>query len=225
MTVDISSAQFQVPVSASSNPVSPLYAPVKTVDVTTLTSGATDGTGIFDKLMQGVAAQLQGEFEAGRITGGDYTKAYIELTQAALANSVQFALGSQQAFWSAQTAQIQAMTGMIQVETARYTYQNILPMQASLVTEQANAQRGQTSDTRLDGTSIAGVMGTQKSLYGQQIISYQRDAECKAAKFFTDAWITQKTIDDGLVPPNGFTNTTVNTVLNKIMQANNFGTC
>jgi hypothetical protein len=44
-----------------------------------LTTGAINGTGAFDKLMVGVAAQLQGEYDAGRITGAEYTKAYISI--------------------------------------------------------------------------------------------------------------------------------------------------
>ncbi|MBQ5153795.1 hypothetical protein EGM85_11085, partial [Macrococcus caseolyticus] len=60
----------------------------------------------------------------------------------------------------------------------------------------------------------------QKELYTQQITSYQRDAEVKAAKLFTDAWITQKTIDEGLTPPNGFTNASVDDVLSTVKRNN-----
>jgi hypothetical protein len=57
-----------------------------------LTTGAINGTGTFDKLMVGVAAQLQGEYDAGRITGAEYTKAYITLTQSALVHHYNFYL-------------------------------------------------------------------------------------------------------------------------------------
>lgn len=97
--------------------------------------------------------------------------------------------------------------------TANYTLTNMLPQQLNLIKEQTEAQRGQTADVRLDGLPVTGVMGKQKLLYAQQITSYQRDAEVKAAKLFTDAWITQKTMDEGLLPPDGFTNASVNTVL------------
>lgn len=102
-------------------------------------------------------------------------------------------------------------------QTKDYALSYTLPTQLKLVTEQTEAQRAQTMDTRMDGvTAIVGSVGKQKDLYNQQIISYQRDAEVKAAKLFTDAWITQKTIDDGLVPPNGFTNASLDTVLTKL---------
>lgn len=98
-----------------------------------------------------------------------------------------------------------------------YNLENILPAQKLLITEQTEAQRAQTLDTRLDGiTSVAGVMGKQKDLYTQQITSYQRDAETKALKLFTDAWITQKTIDEGLLPPGQFSNANLDIMLNRL---------
>ncbi|MNT93606.1 hypothetical protein D3C72_2351200 [compost metagenome] len=83
------------------------------------------------------------------------------------------------------------------------------------------AQRGQTLDLRSDGATVTGVMGQQKVLYAQQVTSYQRDAEVKAAKLFTDAWITQKTMDEGLLPPDGFTNASVDTILTALKANNN----
>lgn len=88
--------------------------------------------------------------------------------------------------------------------------------QVTLIKEQMEAQRAQTHNSRSDGSTVTGLIGTQKSLYNQQIDSYTRDAELKAAKLFSDAWITQKTIDEGLVPPNSFANASVDTVMNKI---------
>jgi len=217
--VDITSSLFQLPELGTDT----MYAAVQPMNISRVTTGSVGGTGAFDQLMAGMKAQLKHEYENNRITGAEYTKAFTDLTAAAMQTAVQFVLGADASFWSSQTAQIQAITGRIAMETARFTYQNILPAQFALVAEQGDAQRAQTSDTRLDGVPIAGVMGAQEALYKQQIISYQRDAEVKAAKIFTDAWITQKTIDDGLLPPNGFTNDSVNLVLTSIMSNNGFG--
>lgn len=110
-----------------------------------------------------------------------------------------------------------------QVSAANYTLANILPEQKTLVHEQAEVQNAQTSDVALDGvTPIKGLIGQQKLLYAQQVTSYQRDAEVKAAKLFSDAWTVQKTMDEGLLAPNGFTNTSVDTVLTKIKTNNGF---
>lgn len=105
-----------------------------------------------------------------------------------------------------------------------YTNANILPKQASLLGEQVEVQRAQTMNTRVDGaTIVAGLVGKQKDLYTQQITSYQRDAETKAVKLYTDAWITQKTIDEGLLAPTQFTNSEVNEMLATLRTNLNMG--
>lgn len=108
----------------------------------------------------------------------------------------------------------------IQNNTATFNLSDIAPQQLKnlqaqqlLLKEQMEAQRGQTLDMRSDNFPVAGVQGKQKALYTQQITSYQRDAEVKAAKIFSDAWITQKTIDEGLLAPDAFNNASVNEVL------------
>lgn len=243
---DITSSAFQIPEGTTAA----LYAVVTPIAITDLTTGVVGGTGAFDLLMAGMKVQLDGEYEQGRITGAEYTKAYIELTQSAMQTALQFVLGKDQAFWAAQNAQIQAITGLIALETARYTYANNLPLQTAgltlqnetasynltstlpaqlanlqeqlvLLTWQAEVQRAQVSGTLLDGaTAVGGVMGAQEALYNQQITSYKRDAENKFAKIFSDSWITQKTIDSGLLPPQAFTNDSVNEVLAAIMNTN-----
>ena len=99
-------------------------------------------------------------------------------------------------------------------ETAKFQLNEILPQQKLLVKEQMESARAQTMNTRSDGiTMVQGVMGKQKDLYAQQITSYVRDAEIKAAKIFSDAWITMKTIDEGLLPPENFNNASLNAIL------------
>ena len=107
--------------------------------------------------------------------------------------------------------------------TAQFNLNDMLPAQLLLneaqrkmVSEQMEAQRAQTLNTRTDGATITGVLGKQKDLYSQQITSYQRDSENKAARLFTDAWITMKTIDEGLIPPTSFQNASVDTVLTRV---------
>ena len=108
----------------------------------------------------------------------------------------------------------------MQTEQGEYTLNEIMPTQKTLLEEQVEVQRAQTLDTRTNGAEIRGSVGKQKDLYTQQITSYQRDAEVKAAKLFTDAWITQKTIDEGLLPPGAFRNDSINVILRNI-KANN----
>lgn len=252
--IDLSGSQYQFPFGSDSV----LYKPVAPITLAQLTERKVGGNGAFDALMEAMGAHLKTEFEKGRITGAEYTKAYIALTEGAMSNAVSFLINRDQAFWQAQNAQVQAITALVQLETAKvqlaavqleamnqranyaltkirlagesvayctaqFNLNDMLPAQLLLneaqrkmVSEQMEAQRAQTLNTRTDGATITGVLGKQKDLYSQQITSYQRDSENKAARLFTDAWITMKTIDEGLIPPTNFQNASVDTVLTRV---------
>lgn len=248
--VDLSGADFQLPAPGV------LDDTITKLTNADLTTGVIGGTGTFDALMTGFNAYLKGEFDKGRITGEQYAKAFIALTEGAMAQSVQYLLGRDSAYWQAVTAQQNAIaaqaaviTARVQLEAAKvqlaalgiqakkdqaeyaltklklatedktygaaaYTLQYLLPQQENLLKEQTETARAQTMNTRSDGiTVVAGSVGKQKDLYTQQITSYQRDSEVKAAKIFTDAWITMKTIDEGVLPPTGFANASIDTIL------------
>ena len=91
--------------------------------------------------------------------------------------------------------------------------------QYALVKENYEATRAQTLDTRSDNQKVVGSIGKQKDLYTKQIWAYERDAECKAAQIFSNAWITQKGIDEGLLAPANLQNAAVNDVLS-VMRRN-----
>lgn len=259
-TPDLTDAEFQAPEATG-----PLYAILTKLTNADLTSGTVGGAGTFDALMMGFKAHLEGEYKANRISGAEYTKAFIALTEGAMGNAVQFLLGKDQAYWQAISAQAQAQVAQVQLVTARvaletakaqlqqvrfeaqaakanyaltkmklatetasydgavYTLSNILPAQQNLLREQTEVQRAQTLDTRSDGAAIVGSVGKQKDLYTQQITSYKRDAEVKTAKIFIDAWITMKTIDEGLLPPTGFANTSLDAILATLKTNNDLG--
>lgn len=242
---------FKIPTDLESD----LYKNVQRLSNIDLTMGVVGGTGTFDALMRGFKAHLQEEYDANRISGAEYTKAFIALTANAMQNAVQFLLGRDGAYWQSVIAQAQAITARVALETAKvqhmsvladmrtaranyaltklklstedvtfatgqYNLNYLLPQQRLLLSEQTEVQRAQTLNTRTDGTVVVGVLGKQKDLYTQQITSYQRDAEIKAAKLFTDAWTVQKTIDEGLLPPNGFTNVSLDEILTTIKTNN-----
>ena len=287
--VDLSGDEFKIPGGLSS----PLYGTVRAVTLAELTTKQVDGAGAFDALMTSFNAHIRREYEAGRITGAEYSKAYSALTDSAMNNAVQFLLGKDQAFWQAQTAQVAAISALVELESlkvklatiqleaenqkanyaltkmrmanesaqyciSQYTLQSMMPVQLALLTtqkagediknqsgqyqltnllpqqwtnlksqdkllvEQTEVQRAQTLDTRSDGGSVTGIVSRQKRLYEQQIISYQRDAEVKMAKLFTDAWITMKTMDEGLTPPVGYQNASIDNILATLKVKNSF---
>ena len=249
--IDFNDVSFQLPNDVNSD----LYKSVVRLTNADLTTGNIDGTGAFDALMKGFKVHLREEYQSNRISGAEYTKAFIALTGNAMAGAVQFLLGRDGAFWTAVTAQAQAIAARVQLETAKVQYaavllealnsranyaltklklatedvtfasgefqlNEILPQQRLLLIEQTESARAQTSNNRTDGALVVGVLGKQKELYAQQITSYQRDAEVKAAKMFADAWTVQKTIDEGLLPPDGFTNSSLDTILDTIKTNN-----
>lgn len=249
--IDMSGPEWDIPGGDDS----PIFGAITKVTNESLTTREVGGSGTFDALMESAHNHLKAEFKANRITGGEYTKAYIAMMESCMSNAVQFLLGRDQAYWAAALAQIQAVTARVTLATSKaqfvlakiqalsakseyaltkmkiatesetycaalFNASQMLPQQLKLVTEQTEAQRAQTLDTRSDGATVTGSVGKQKELYSQQITSYQRDAEVKASKLFTDAWITQKTIDEGLNPPNGFTNASIDTILTKLKSNN-----
>ena len=361
-TINTADSEFQIPGDNTSD----AYDVLLKLTNADLTTGAINGTGSFDKLMVGVAAQLQGEYDAGRITGAEYSKAYITLTQSALATSLQFLLGKDASYWQAVQAQTQAVIARVQLATVKaenaraqiealtaksnyaltklklatedvqygslkykldnidplqvtqltlqnsgittsnlglsinndiasynlsttlpkqslmldaqlaqttaqtagttktntgidtansiasynlttvlpkqqeilveqlatavvdkntksYNLSDILPAQKLNLQEQAEAQRAQTLDTRSDGvTAVAGSLGKQNALYAQQVISYQKDAELKAGKVFSDIWTVRKTVDEGTGLPGNFHENNINGVMNTLLVSNGF---
>lgn len=279
--IDINGPNFQIPGGTDSA----LYRQVTRLTNEELTSGTLEGSGTFDALMRGFKVHLKEEYNQSRITGAEYTKAYTALVESAMAQGVQYLLGRDASFWQGISAQIQAITAKLQLETARvrhataqlealnqeatfaltkmrlanesmqyciskfnleqmlpaqktgqdianstatYNRDEILPRQRDLLVEQADllkeqteVQRAQTQDSRTDGAMVVGAVGKQKDLYSQQIKSYQRDTELKAAKLFADAWTVQKTVDDDFVAPANFQNPSVNRVLEHIRTNNN----
>lgn len=250
--IDMTGPEWDIPGGDNSQ----IFDIIDKITNESLTTRQVGGAGVFDALMESSSKHLKQEYKEGRITGGEYTKAYIATLEACMGNAVQFLLGRDNAFWQAALAQIQAVTARVGLNTAKAQYvlakaqaltakadfgltklklstesetycaalfnaEQTLPQQLKLLVEQTEAQRAQTLDNRTDGAAIKGTLGKQKDLCAQQITSYQRDAEVKAAKMYSDAWITQKTIDEGLNPPNSFTNAVVDEVMNTVKVNNN----
>lgn len=183
------------------------------LDNDALTTVAIDGTGTFDVLMRAFELHLEREYNAGRITGDQYTKAYVAMTTAAMSNAVQFLMGRDNAYWNNMLIKKQVDSEKGRLAQLKLQLA-VLDEQYCLVKEQVEAKRAETLDTRTDGvTPIAGSVGKQKDLYTQQIDSYQKDATYKISKLYSDAWIAQKTLDEGLLAPNEYTNAEVDQVL------------
>ena len=216
MVVDLNTPEYQFPGTITSA----LYTPVTRFTNADLTTGV-DGTGVFDAIMKSFAAHLKTEYTSGRITGAEYTKAFTALVESAMGGAIQYLLGKDQAFWAAQNAQIAAITARVGLETSKYQLESLMPQQFALLKEQTEAQRAQTLNTRTDGTTpVAGTLGTQRDLSTQQIDSYVKASELNAVKAIIDTWITQKTIDEGLIAPVALQTASVNTAITTMLTSN-----
>jgi hypothetical protein len=115
------------------------------------------------------------------------------------------------------------------VETKAYSLNNLLPVQVEvtqrqrdLTQEQIESERAKTMDTRTDGTTVVeGSVGKQKELYDEQIASFVKDANHKVAKMYLDGWITQKTMDEGTLPPSQLNQQNIDDVLQSVRTNNN----
>ena len=199
----------------------PDIAPVTIDDIT---QGSVTGTGIFDKLMATVAAQLQAEFQADRITKSDYGQVYVSALNNTLGQAIQFLLTKDQAVVQAATlaaqyekialekdilelqkqqltlqlAQLEQQTLLIQSQILTDAAQRALINQ-KIVTEVAQTQDTPTSNT---STGYSGVVGKQNALYAAQTTGFTRDAEQKAAKLALDILATQLSTDDSMTVAN-----------------------
>ena len=199
----------------------PDIAPVTVDDIT---QGSVTGTGIFDKLMATVAAQLQAEFQADRITKSDYGQVYVSALNNTLGQAIQFLLTKDQAALQAATLAAQyekialekdileLQKQQLTLQLAQLEQQTLLiqsqiltdAAQRALINQKIVTEVAQTQDTPMSNTSTgySGVVGKQNALYAAQTTGFTRDAEQKAAKLALDILATQLSTDDSMTVAN-----------------------
>lgn len=209
-----------------------------------LTEGCIAGEGTFDQVMKALKDHLTDEFEAGRITGAEYTKAYIAMMQTALQCSVQYLLGRDAAYYQALGAQAQALTMNIGAYTAKVqlaiaqaqahlnkaqyagavlnlaaTDKQIdqINQQIILTGEQAEQAHAQVSDTLMDGsTKVTGYTGNQNALLKQQVIAFKKDSIIKAAKIYADSFATQISMSTATAAGTGLDANGIGSAISKL---------
>lgn len=92
----------------------PAFEPVEKITLESLTTNDINGTGVFDVLMRSVSAQLESQFEKGRIQGGDYAKAYIASVEVALQQGINFLMTNERTHWETLRAQTEAQIALAQ---------------------------------------------------------------------------------------------------------------
>ena len=164
----------------------PDVAPLTIDDIT---SGSVTGTGIFDKLMATVAAQLQSEFQADRITKSDYGQVYVSALNATLAQAIQFLLTKDQA--AIQAAILIGQYEKIALEKAQLQLQNEKLALDKLQTEQ---------QTLLIASQIL-TDGKQRDLITNQITLINSQTQTDQAQ---RNLINQKTVTEAAQTQDGY---------------------
>ena len=224
--VDFDGKEWQIPFDENGD----MFKANKRVEVSELTN--EDGTGAFDVILASLKSVLHTEYDKGRINGPEYSRTFAALIQAALGNATNLLLQRDLTYWQAQRGLYDAWTAKAQVELAKHQIALAQMQQINQQVEFANGKikllvgkenyTNAMANREVTVAKQAEMQDTQMALYNQQIVSYQRDAEVKAARIFSDAWITMKTIDEGISPPNGFTNARIDDVLKTLRDNNGF---
>lgn len=227
--IDLNDSKYQIPEDI----IDQLKNIAKPITIDELTSTLVDGPGVFDKIMTSFKNHLKEEFDAQRITGAEYTNAYIALVQAALQGAIQFLLAKDKASLEAAlgainginavisnaTAKVQLASAQAEAHTRRAQYSNAVLQLATQdaqyegAKEQAETSRAQTQDTRTDGSPVQGTVERQNKLLEQQKESFARKDEANVLKNYTDAILTAKTQDPDLNYPTEFQNENVDKLL------------
>lgn len=113
--IDLSGSEFSVPSSTDN----PLYQTITRLTEADLTSREVAGAGMFDGIMESLAAHLQKEYDKNRLTGERYAEVYVALTTAALNTSTHFLLNRDTSHWQAQGAMLQAQAAEAEVVRTR----------------------------------------------------------------------------------------------------------
>lgn len=129
--LDLDTSEYSIPNGTGTE----LYTNVVKLTNADLTTRLVNGTGTFDALMQSAASHLKIEYDANRITGAEYAKAYSALVQSAMQNAVQYLLGKDQAYWQGVQAQIAAITAKVALASAKVQY---IALRAEAATQKAN---------------------------------------------------------------------------------------
>lgn len=179
-----------------------------------LTSGLTTGVGTFDLLMRSVLAHIEKEYQAGRIKGNEYSQVYLGAMTAVMQNATQFLVSQlnadkNAALIDAQIAKTAKEEALIDAQILKITAE-IAVLEQRKFTEEA-----QILDT-VNGSTVAGVLGKQKSLYAAQTDGFTRDAEQKLTKMMIDVWSVQRTTDEAISPAGaGITDSEIKKVVDK----------
>ena len=184
------------------------------INITDVTTGVIDGTGVLDKLLTTMTAHLTAQYEKRRITGVEYATLYLGAYQATLQQALTLTLAKEtQAYeiknldWEAKLKEAQYNLAVKQLELVTYELTDKAPAEVSNLVKQGlnidkqtelYERKRLTEVAQLDGTGIlpGSVLDSQRDLLSAQTLGLEKDAKQKVAKLMLDTWATRSTIID-----------------------------
>ena len=146
-----------------------------TLDITKLTECTLEGSGVLDKLLHTARVHLQDEFQQGRITGKEYSNAYIAIYDRMVQSAITYTLAAEKAPYGialteAQTALTEEQRKQVEEET-RYR----LPAEIQQIQAQTALTTQQKANLEADRLNIP----KQGELIDAQVIATLREGDLK----------------------------------------------
>ena len=146
-----------------------------TLDITKLTECTLEGSGVLDKLLHTARVHLQDEFQQGRITGKEYSNAYIAIYDRMVQSAIAYTLAAEKAPY--EIAQLEAQTALTEEqrkqveEETRYR----LPAEIQQIQAQTVLTTQQKANLEADSLNIP----KQGELIDAQVIATLREGDLK----------------------------------------------
>jgi len=161
-----------------------------TISLTDLTNGTLtstnewSGTGIFDKLIEAVNKNIEGQYNLGRIGGPDYANVYLGSMQSVIAESVQYIL---------QEKQVEAQTDLLITQNNEAILDGT--SKRAEIAAQTQLLIDQDSELLLNGTSKRSEITAQTNLLDSQRTKVDSDTIITKAQSTKDLLVKQAQID------------------------------
>ena len=146
-----------------------------TLDITKLTECTLEGSGVLDKLLLTARVHLQDEFQQGRITGKEYSNAYIAIYDRMVQSAIAYTLAAEKAPY--EIAQLEAQTALTEEQRKQVEEETRYRLPAEI--QQIQAQTALTTQQKVNLTAEALNIPKQGELIDAQVIATLREGVLK----------------------------------------------
>ena len=146
-----------------------------TLNITKLTECTLEGSGVLDKLLLTARVHLQDEFQQGRITGKEYSNAYIAIYDRMVQSAIAYTLAAEKAPY--EIAQLEAQTTLTEEQRKQVEEETRYRLPAEI--QQIQAQTALTTQQKVNLTAEALNIPKQGELIDAQVIATLREGVLK----------------------------------------------